>query len=448
MQAYIIPDINIVQPQGTVEGSIAVEGGRIQKIGRTAALPRLPRVKFPRGALAFPGLIDAHVHLRDMELSYKEDFRTGTRAAAKGGYTTVLDMPNTSPPTDSASRLKDKISRTRGRLAVNVGFFGALVGSPTELVEMGKLGVVGFKLYMSKPISPISIDDDQALLDICAEVAKLRLPVAVHAEDRALIESAQTQLQTAGHAGVGDFLAAHDSQVELSAIRRILRIAAASRCSIHVCHTSLPESVALIFEQKRAGTECTCEVTAHHLLLSVRELRRKRGLALMVPPLRARAAQAKLWQQLAANQIDIIASDHAPHTMGEKSKSSVWEISPGIPGLETTLPLLLTEFASRKMGYERLAILSSSRPAEVFGLRGKGVLREGFDADITIVDPSAKTIIDPAEFESKAKFSPFEGKVCKGRAIATIVAGQIVMNYGQILDEHAGTVVQGSYTVP
>jgi dihydroorotase (multifunctional complex type) len=441
MQSYVIPDIKIIQPYGMTEGGIAVADGKIVKIGRPASLPNFPRLKFPHGSIAFPGLIDAHVHLRDMDLSYKEDFATGTRAAARGGYTTVLDMPNTQPPTDSPDKLREKMEHARGRISVNVGFFGALSSSTADTAEMASMGVVGFKLYMSRPISPLPIDDDQALARVLNEVARQGSITAVHAEDRMYVESSQARLQGTGKNSIGDFLAAHHRDAELNAVSRILRIGQQTGSQMHICHVSLPESVRLILQKKREGFRCTCEATPHHLLLSVRNLLRKKGVALMVPPLRPRSAQTSLWKQLAANEVDIVASDHAPHTLDEKMRPSAWEITPGIPGLETTLPLLLTEFSRRGIGYEKLAVLASTKPAEIFRLASKGQLVEGYDADITIVDPKARTRIEPSQFESKAKYSPFEGVVCRGKASATIVRGQLVMNHDQLLDDQAGTVL-------
>jgi dihydroorotase len=448
MQAYVIPDIKIVRPQGIVEGNILVESGKIKRIGRSASLPKLHRLKFPKGSLAFPGLIDAHVHLRDMELSYKEDFVTGTRAGAKGGYTTLLDMPNTRPPTNSAIRMKEKIARATGRLAVNVGFFGVLVENPLQLSEMAQAGALGFKLYMSKPISPIPIDDDESLTSILASAAKTDLPVAVHAEDRALINTVQSAIEAGDRSSISDFLTAHSNEAELKAVQRVLRIAHSAGSRIHICHVSLPQTAEIVADQRRSGLQCTCEVTPHHLLLSTSDLRKKHGFALMVPPLRTRSGQMKLWRQLVEREIDIVASDHAPHTLEEKSKPRIWDISPGIPGLETTLPLMLTEFKRRGIGYEKLAGMLSSRPAQIFGLSGKGYLDKDFDADITIVDPKATGVIDSKQFETKAKFSPFDGMKIQGKPITTIVAGHVVMEGGEVSEERAGKVLLGPRATP
>jgi dihydroorotase (multifunctional complex type) len=236
---------------------------------------------------------------------------------------------------------------------------------------------------------------------------------------------------------------AHAPKFELEAVRRIIGLARLAHSKIHVCHLSTHRSLREINAARRRGVEITCEVTPHHLLLDISELDRKGGHAVMVPPLRRRGDTRALRRAMLRGDIDIIASDHAPHSLEEKSAKDVWTVRPGLPGLETTLPLLLTRVHRDEMTLEALVKLLAKNPARVFGLQGKGRLEVGMDGDIVLIDPKARFKIDSSKFYSKAHFSPFDGVKCVGRPAVTIVAGHVVYDRGEVVEENQGKMVRG-----
>jgi len=369
-------------------------------------------------------MIDAHVHLRDMDLSYKEDFTTGTAAAAAGGFTTVLDMPNTLPPTDSSSRLIEKIERAQSKILTNVGFHVAAVPDSAQISQMSRLGAYSLKLYMPNPISPLDIQDDNTILTLLQSSKESDLRVTVHGEDQGLLRQPYNK-ETESFV---ELAKARSEQAELHALSRVLGLAAKTGCSVHLSHITLPSSILAARKYRHATTE----VTPHHVLLSEKAIKRKGWKAWMVPPLRSESIRKNLLLLLSKGLVTIVASDHAPHTIEEKS-GAVAESPPGVPGLETTLPLMLTLVTRRVLSMSLLIRLLSSNPARVFNLPGKGRLEEGFDADIVLVDLKRKTRIRPESFLSKAKYSPFENVHVQGQVHTTLVGGTVVFQDGEIV---------------
>jgi dihydroorotase (multifunctional complex type) len=436
-----IADVKLVLGEDLVEGGISIRDGRIDKISKTARLPESDRTIDGKGLIAIPGLIDAHVHLRDMELSYKEDFSSGTLAAAAGGVTTVLDMPNTKPLTNSDVRLVEKIAKARTAIHVNVGFHASLAESAIDLRKMVNAGAIAFKLYMNEPNPNAWHNDPQRLLSSFEECGSLDIPVAVHAETGPTVGRIQTKCHEAGKNSVRDFLRAHAPRFELDAVQMITDLARRAHSKVHVCHLSTHRSLREISAARKKGVEITCEVTPHHLLLNTTDLNRKGGSALMVPPLRRQSDASALWRAMLRSEIDIVASDHAPHTLEEKTAKDVWTVRPGLPGLETTLSLLLTKVHRGELTLARLVQLLAEKPAHVFGLQGKGRLQVGMDGDLVLIDPKARSKIDSSKFYSKAHFSPFDGFKCVGQPVTTIVAGHVVYDRGEIVEKNQGKIV-------
>jgi dihydroorotase len=406
-----------------VTASILIREGKIARIARHISKDARETLRTD-GLIAFPGMIDAHVHLRDMDLSYKEDFTTGTAAAAAGGFTTVLDMPNTLPPTDSSSRLIEKIERAQSKILTNVGFHVAAVPDSAQISQMSRLGAYSLKLYMPNPISPLDIQDDNTILTLLQSSKKSDLRVTVHGEDQGLIRQPYNKKTES----FVELAKARSEQAELHALSRVLELAAKTGGSIHLSHITLPSSILAARKYRHATTE----VTPHHVLLSEKAIKRKGWKAWMVPPLRSESIRKNLLLLLSKGLVTIVASDHAPHTIEEKS-GAVAESPPGVPGLETTLPLMLTLVTRRVLSMSLLIRLLSSNPARVFNLPGKGRLEEGFDADIVLVDLKRKTRIRPESFLSKAKYSPFENMHVQGQVHTTLVGGTVVFQDGEIV---------------
>jgi len=418
-----------------VDCNIAINHGKIFEIAKEANMPKAETKIDLRNLLVLPGLIDVHVHLRDEGKAYKENFYSGTAAAAAGGITTVLDMPNNKPVTMSVETLRRRMKIAERKILVNVGFYSEFPKNINEIGEIIGEGAVAFKLFMGEQIGGLNIDDDHALLEAFQIVSKLKVPVAVHAEDKTTLKKVEDELKRHNRNDVEAFLKAHSENVEVTAVKRLLKIAEQTNVHVHFCHMSTENGLEAVIGGKKSGMTITCETTPHHLFLSVDDLRRIGTLALTTPPMRENHHAAALWNGLKNGWIDIFASDHAPHTLGEKKAESVWDVKVGVPGLETTLPLLLTEVKHGRLSITDVVRLMSKNPAEVFGLKGRGCLKEGNNADLVVVDLDRKSKIDATEFYSKAKYSPFDGLSVKGKPVKTFVGGRLVMDEGEIVAE-------------
>ena len=455
-----------------VDCSIAIEEGKIFKIGKETQMPNADQKTNLKNLLVLPGLIDEHVHLRDEGKAYKEDFQTGTAAAAAGGFTTVLDMPNNEPVTMSLETLRNRMAIAERKVLVNVGFYSEFPKKLAEAKGIVSEGAVGFKLFMGCQIGGLNIDDDQALHDAFKEVAEVNVPLAVHAEDKALLTKNEGKLKQAKKSSIAAFQEAHSETVELKAIERLLKISAQTDVRLHFCHVSTEEGLNAIIEAKKSGRKVTCEVTPNHLLLSTADLEHYGQLLIMAPPLRSKNHVEALWKGLEAGWIDALGSDHAPHALSEKSASSVWnvkvgvpglilfsyhsshalsqksassvwDVKVGVPGLETTLPLILTLVKKNRLSLAQAVQLLAEKPAEIYGLNDRGRLEQGKNADLTVVDFNRKFKIDASKFKSKAKYSPYDGWEVQGKPVKTFVNGLLVFDEGEIVAKAgSGSIVR------
>jgi dihydroorotase len=416
-----------------VDCSLAIDRGKILKIGKETTMPKAEAKIDLRKHLVLPGLIDVHVHLRDEGKTYKEDFHTGTAAAAAGGITTVLDMPNNNPITMNVAALRKRMKTAEKKVLVNVGFYSEFPENTNEIGAIAREGAVAFKLFMAEQVGGLSISDDSALLEAFRTVSELKLLVAVHAEDKQALEKSRSELIKANRNDVTAYLEAHSENVEVKAIKRLLKIVKKTKARTHFCHVSTENGLKTIIDGKKAGLPVSCEVTPHHLLLSTEDLRSIGMVALTMPPVREERHIKALWKGIKDGWVDIIASDHAPHTLKEKKADSIWDVKVGVPGLETTLPLLLTEVNKGRLTITDVVRLTSEKPAETFNLKEMGSLREGGSADLTVVDLKSEYTIDASKSHSKAKHSPFDGWKVRGKAVKTFVCGMLVMDEGEIV---------------
>jgi len=433
-----IKNAKICLPSGIVEAGLAANDQRFFKIAKETNLPSASKTINAKGNIVLPGVIDAHVHLRDQGLEYKEDFYTGTCAAASGGVTTVIDMPNNVPVTMSVETLRRRIKIAEERSIVNVAFYSALPENPEEMYDIVKFGAKGFKIFLWKKIGGADPGDEEALLRYFRMASKIKTPLLIHAEDKILFESKFEELKRKGRNDVRAFLEAHSTHSEVKAIKNVIELSRISGAQIHICHVSAGSSVDAISLAKRDGIKITCEATPHHLLLSLDEIDHCGLIALTVPPLRSKHDQRSLWMGVKSGVVDIIASDHAPHAISEKMGDSVWDVAPGFPGLETMLPLMLTQVNEGNISLRSLVKLMSERPAEIFMIQERGSIREGYHADFIIVDMKEKWRIDPSSFHSKAKFSPFKDRIVRGRVVKTFVNGELVMDMNEIVGKPGG----------
>lgn len=431
----ILQNGKVYTEKGFIEAGIAIDNGQIVKIAKETNLPKATTRIDLEENLTLPGLIDSHVHLRDEQLAYREDFISGTEAAAAGGVTTVVDMPNNRPLTMSEENLLERMRLAETRVVVNVAFNSAFPSSPDEIHRIVDTGAVGFKLYLLQQLGGVNIDNDKALLNTFKSIAKTKVPIAVHAEDKDIIETARNNLRALGHNDINAFIEAHPPEAEEKAVTRVAELAKKSGAHVHICHVSSALGLKAVLRAKRMGCRITSEVTPHHLFLTVQNLKKIGNLALEIPPLRTHSDVNALWQALQKGFIDTIGSDHAPNSLEEKQAASIWDVKPGIVGLETMLPLLLTEVNKGRLTVGQLIRLTCEKPAEIYHLQHRGKLEAGFFADITVVDLKKEHKIDASRFYSKAKFSPFDGWKVKGRAVKTFVNGQLVMDDGEIVAE-------------
>ncbi|MEM3596663.1 MAG: dihydroorotase family protein [Candidatus Bathyarchaeia archaeon] len=416
-----------------VNCSIALENGKIVKIGREAQMPKAEMKMDLKGLLVLPGLIDVHVHLRDEGKAYKEDFYSGTASAAAGGMTTVLDMPNNEPVTMSAENLKNRIEKAENRILVNVGFYSEFPRRLEEIKEIVDAGAIAFKLFMIEQVGGLNINDDSSLAEAFKILSRMDVLIAVHAEDGAAVKAEEQKLKLNNRNDIEAFLEAHSERAEQSAIKRLLNIVRQTPNRIHICHVSTKAGLETVQEGKKSMLPITCEVTPHHLLLSHEYLKSAGIIALTVPPVREKSHVEALWMGIKGGIIDVIASDHAPHVLAEKVADVVWDVKTGVVGLETTLPLLLTEVNRGNLALSDVIRLMAENPAKIFGLGGRGFLSAGNSADLTVVDLKREGRIDASKFHSKAKFSPFDGWRFKGKPVKTFVNGKLVMDDGEIV---------------
>ncbi len=428
------------------DGAVAVQGQRIAAVGFTEELVarfRAAEIIDASGCAVLPGLIDVHTHLRDLRLAYKEDFYSGTCAALAGGFTTVLDMPNTAPLTDSALRLQEKMAVARGRIVANTGFYACLPAEVSELHRLKALGAMGCKVYLHHPHTSLAVDDDAVLRQVLENLEDLDMILAVHAEDRRIITDLEARYQDVTPSSPRLRLQTHPPRAEVQAVHRVLSLLRGRRLRLHFCHISTGEASSLISRAKVEGAVVTYEATPHHLFLTETRVQDVGRVAFVEPPLRPSTTQRRLWRDLLAGRIDVVASDHAPHALTEKQQADLWAAPSGFPGLETTLPLLLTRVARGELALDRLGVLLARNPARIFRLEGKGVIAPGFDADLTVVDMEREYLIDASSFHSKAKYSPFEGMKVVGRPVQVFLGGRLAMDAGEILVKPgSGTILR------
>lgn len=368
------------------------------------------------GLVALPGVIDAHVHFREPGLTHKEDWASGSRAALAGGVTTVLDMPNTSPPTTSLAALADKRYLASQGSLVDFGlFFGLTEHNLAEALRAE--GVAGLKLYMGASTGGLLVTSDEALDRVFAEA---RYPVVVHAEEERILRERRAAWLTEPSCVDHGVLRGIEAAVE--ATRRAIDMAWRNGARLHVAHLSTGAELDLVEQARRSGVRVTCEVAPHHLLLDESYVLEHGCRGKVNPPLRPAAEREALWRRL--SQVDMIATDHAPHLPSEKDLPYE-RAAAGLPSVELYLPLLLDCVAAGRLSLSELVRLSATGPASVFGMTSKGRLEPGFDADIALVDLDAERVVDSSKLYSKCGWSPYTGRTLRGWPVMTLVRGHM-----------------------
>ncbi|MDX1710283.1 MAG: dihydroorotase [Rhodovibrionaceae bacterium] len=437
----IVAGGQVATPGGLVETDVGVRAGRVAAIGDLAADSAAERLE-AHGLTVLPGVIDTQVHFREPGLEHKEDLESGTRAAAMGGVTTVFEMPNTSPSTLSAEAIEDKLNRARGRAWVDHAFFmGAAAENVQQLPELERLpGVCGVKIFMGSSTGSLLVDDDETLAEVLRAGCRR---VAVHAEDDARLRE-RLQLVRDG-ASVDQHPVWRDEETAIKATQRLMRLARQAGRPVHVLHVTTAEEMEILAQHKDL---VTVEVTPQHLTLAAPECYEEHGtFAQMNPPIRDARHRDGLWRGVAAGVVDVVGSDHAPHTREEKAQD--YPRSPsGMPGVQTLLPLLLDHMNAGRLTLQRLIDLTSAGAQRIYQIAGKGRIALGYDADFTLVDLGAEREITGQWLASKCGWSPFEGRKVKGWPMVTVVRGEIVMHDGELRGSQAGAPVRFVDTMP
>ncbi len=419
-----------VTPDGIITADIAVKDGKIAAIG--AIDGEAAETTDCGGLHILPGVIDTQVHFREPGNTHKEDLATGTLSALAGGVTCIFEMPNTDPLTTTAEALQDKLDRAAGRAWCHYAFFVGGTGENAEnLAELEKLpGCCGIKVFMGSSTGNLLTEDDATLERILAHGTRR---VAVHAEDEFRLKE-----RAALVAGSGDVtLHPHwrDVETALNATRRLLALSRKTGRKIHVLHITTAEEMALLAENKDIAT---VEVTPQHLTLFAPDCYETIGtFAQMNPPIREKHHQDGLWQGVENGTVDLIGSDHAPHTREEKSRPYPQSPS-GMPGVQTLVPLMLNHINQGRLSLERFADLVCHNPQRIYGIKGKGRLETGYDADLTIVDMQQKRTLTHDLMKSKCGWTPFDGMEVQGWPVMAVLGGEIAMREDEIIGTPRG----------
>jgi allantoinase len=435
-----ITNARIVDERGEFHGAIGIRDGRIAAL--LAGTPDAPARETidAAGRVLLPGLIDAHVHFNEPGRTDWEGFECGSKGAAAGGVTTVIDMPlNNQPAVVDGATLAAKRAALAGRSVVDYLLWGGLVtDNVAHLSKQDAAGAVAYKAFMSNSgIDDFAAVTDGVLLDGLRHAASSGKLVAVHAESEALTAHFTAQLRAAGRTDRRAWLESRTPFTEVEAITRALLLARVAGARLHIVHVSTAEGIDLVDAARRMGQPATCETCPHYLALDEDDFVAIGPAAKCAPPLRSRANVEALWQRVLAGQVDLITSDHSPCPTADKRRgdNDIWAAWGGISGVQTMLPLLLDEGAYRRgMALPLLARLTSASPARLFGLYPrKGSLRPGADADLAIVDTDAEWTVRAVELFARHKHSPYDGRRLRGCVATTLVRGQVVYQDGKIL---------------
>ncbi len=421
-------------PSGRLPADIGIRDEKIAEIGDLGAADAETTLD-AAGLHVLPGVIDTQVHFREPGSEHKEDLESGTRAAAMGGVTAVFEMPNTNPSTTDEAALAAKIDNATGRAWCDFAFFvGATAENATELADLERLpGCCGVKIFMGSSTGGLLVDDDETLRQVLAHGTRR---VAVHAEDEPRLIERAPIAKAAGRPH------AHpewrDVETAYKATQRLLDLAVETRRRVHVLHITTAEEMPLLARHKGVAT---VETTPQHLTFTAPDCYDRLGtLAQMNPPVREPRHREGLWRGIAAGIVDVIGSDHAPHTSEEKA--ATYPASPsGMPGVQTLVPVLLDHVAAGRLSLERFVDLTALGPARIYNIAQKGRIAVGYDGDLTLVDLAAKRTITKDWIESKCGWTPFEGMECTGWPVATIIRGGIVMRDGELAAAQIGRPV-------
>jgi dihydroorotase len=424
----------IVNHDGQGTADIGVRDGRIAALGDLAMASAAETIDC-KGLTVLPGVIDTQVHFREPGATHKEDLETGSLAAVMGGVTAVFEMPNTDPQTTTPEALADKVQRGRGRMNCDFAFWvGGTRENAKDVAELERLpAAAGIKVFMGSSTGSLLVEDDAGVGEI---LSRVRRRAAFHSEDEHRLRE-RLNLRVPGDPSSHPVW--RDAATALSSTRRLLLIAEACGARIHVLHVSTAEEMSALAARRDIAS---VEVTANHLTLVAPDCYERLGtLAQMNPPVREDHHRDAIWQGVLDGVVDVLGSDHAPHTLEEKARP--YPDSPsGMTGVQTLVPIMLDHVHAGRLTLQRLVDLTSHGPNRVFGIAGKGRIAVGYDADLTIVDLNHHRMISNGWIASKCRWTPYDGVSVTGWPIGTVVRGARVMWEGGLVEGGVGQPIR------
>jgi len=427
----------VITHEKILNKDVFVKNGVIEKVADSINI-KADKEYDLEGKYLMPGVIDAHVHFRSPGYEKKEDWKSGSMAALAGGVTTVFDMPNTKPHTTTLDALEEKRDLARKNSYVNFGlFFGANLQN-LELVKKIK-GVVGVKVFMAETTGHMMMEKDLRIDHLLEKLFNdNRFVVAVHAEDEEMILR-HAEVYKDEHKPEIHSLIRSDA-IAFEAAKTAVHLAKKFKGRLHLCHVSTKKEMELLL--KFHSNKITCEVAPHHLFLTVKDYLKFENYVKVNPPLRPKKDLETLWDGIKMGIVDMIASDHAPHLKAEKEKD-YWDAPAGVPGVETSLPLMLNAVNDDLLELTDVCNLMTCNPAKIYGLDNKGEIKEGYDADLTVIDMNLEKRVENEKLYTKCKWSPYAGRMLKGWPVMTFVSGKLGMENGKVLtDEVHGKEVK------
>src|SRR6056300_244832 len=433
MTDLIIKNGNCFIDDNLVSTDIAIKDKKIIKIGKN--LTDAKEIIDASGLTVLPGCIDTQTHFREPGSTDTEDLHSGSRAAIAGGITSVFEIPNTNPPTSNIKEFQRKLDLAKNRMYCNYAFyFGATADNANDLASLESLeGCCGIKLFAGSSTGNLLVAEESDIEKVFKNASKV---VAVHSEDEEILNRNKKLIK---EGDVHTHPIWRSVECSIASTRRIVRIAERYNKKAHILHITTKEEIDFLSQHKG---NITFEITPQHLTIYAPDCYDKLGTyAQMNPPLRDKSHYDRLWYAVKNNLNDTIGSDHAPHL--KENKDKVYPNSPsGMPGVQTLMPVMLNHVNDGKLTLNQLMNLMCENPIKIFGIQNKGFLKEGFDADFTIVDMNKSIEIKNENIESKCGWTPFDGYKFNGPPIATIIAGNIKMLNGKILGDANGTPLQ------
>ncbi len=439
-----VPDLvirggTVVSGESSTLADVAVKDGIVMAVATPGSLPAGREALDAGGLHVLPGAIDVHVHFREPGYTHKEDWATGTAAAAMGGTTTVFEMPNTHPPTRSVVELRQK-QEAASKAYVDFGIYGLLAEDNTdELQGLIDGGVNAFKCFMGNTFGNLPSPSTGAMLEGFEIIAPSGLRISLHAETASIMAWRQKRLVAAGRNDPLAHIAARPAVVAAEAVARAAILAEWTGARVHVLHISSGLELGPLRDAKARGVDITGGTCPCYLLLDTRDYARLGSIIRVNPPVREAADSEAIWAALKDGTVDLVETDHAPHTPEEKTRAVIWDADCGFPGVETQMPLMLNQVAHGRLSLEHYVKVSAENPAKRFGLWPmKGRVAAGAHADLAIVDMARSETIQAAALHSKAKVTPFEGESVTGIPVHTLVRGRFVQRDRQLVAEARG----------